>query len=185
MEVTTSRALRQRREGARATRPRTWWRPSTSPWIASGATSRSAMRRAKSSSAGRSSATACTGSPAVLPSSVSRRATPSRSCSTTAGSSFPRSGGGLARGSPILDLQTSAPEQIQYLLSDAKSRIAIAEKAFLDPDPGCAQGPAGPRARDRRRRRRRRSHLDEVMEMDPEFDPAESVEALGPDDLLT
>ena len=27
--------------------------------------------------------------------------------------------------------------------------------------------------------------LDELMEMDPEFDPAESVEQLGPDDLLT
>ena len=27
--------------------------------------------------------------------------------------------------------------------------------------------------------------LDEVMEMDPEFDPAESVEALAPDDFLT
>ena len=27
--------------------------------------------------------------------------------------------------------------------------------------------------------------LDELMEMDPEFDPAESVEQIGPDDLLT
>ncbi len=27
--------------------------------------------------------------------------------------------------------------------------------------------------------------LDELVEMDPEFDPAESVEQVGPDDLLT
>ena len=27
--------------------------------------------------------------------------------------------------------------------------------------------------------------LDELMEMDPEFDPGESVEQIGPDDLLT
>jgi long-subunit acyl-CoA synthetase (AMP-forming) len=88
-------------------------------------------------------------------------------------------------GVPFSIYQTSAPEQIQYLLSDAKSRIAIAEKAFLDrilearkdlPDLEhviVVDGDGGDHT------------LDEVMEMDPEFDPAESVEALGPDDLLT
>jgi long-subunit acyl-CoA synthetase (AMP-forming) len=88
-------------------------------------------------------------------------------------------------GVPFSIYQTSAPEQIQYLLADAKSRIAIAEKAFLDrilearkdlPDLEhviVVDGDGGDHT------------LDEVMEMDPEFDPAESVEALGPDDLLT
>ena len=88
-------------------------------------------------------------------------------------------------GVPFSIYQTSAPEQIQYLLSDAKSRIAIVEKAFLDrilearkdlPDLEhviVVDGDGGDHT------------LDEVMEMDPEFDPAESVEALGPDDLLT
>ena len=88
-------------------------------------------------------------------------------------------------GVPFSIYQTSAPEQIQYLLSDAKSKIAIAEKAFLDrilearkdlPDLEhviVVDGDGGDHT------------LDEVMEMDPEFDPAGSVEALGPDDLLT
>jgi long-subunit acyl-CoA synthetase (AMP-forming) len=88
-------------------------------------------------------------------------------------------------GVPFSIYQTSAPEQIQFLLSDAKSRIAIVEKAFLDrilearkdlPDLEhviVVDGDGGDHT------------LDEVMEMDPEFDPAESVEALGPDDLLT
>jgi long-subunit acyl-CoA synthetase (AMP-forming) len=88
-------------------------------------------------------------------------------------------------GVPFSIYQTSAPEQIQFLLSDAKSRIAIVEKAFLDrilearkelPDLEhviVVDGDGGDHT------------LDEVMEMDPEFDPAGSVEALGPDDLLT
>jgi long-chain acyl-CoA synthetase len=88
-------------------------------------------------------------------------------------------------GVPFSIYQTSAPEQIQYLLSDAKSKIAIVEKAFLDrilearkdlPDLEhviVVDGDGGDHT------------LDAVMEMDAEFDPAESVEALGPDDLLT
>jgi long-chain acyl-CoA synthetase len=88
-------------------------------------------------------------------------------------------------GVPFSIYQTSAPEQIQYLLSDAESKIAIVEKAFLDrilqarkelPDLEhviVVDGDGGDHT------------LDEVMEMDPQFDPAESVEALEPDDLLT
>jgi long-chain acyl-CoA synthetase len=88
-------------------------------------------------------------------------------------------------GVPYSIYQTYAPEQIQYLLSDAKSRIAIVEKAFLDNFnearkdlPGLehlivVDGEGGDHT------------LDEVMAMAPEFDPAESVEALEPDDLLT
>ncbi len=86
---------------------------------------------------------------------------------------------------PFSIYQTSAPEQIQYLVSDAESRIAIVEKAFLD------------RFNEARRELPKLEHLivvdaeggdhtlDELMEMDRGFDPAERVEAIGPDDLLT
>jgi long-chain acyl-CoA synthetase len=86
---------------------------------------------------------------------------------------------------PFSIYQTSAPEQIQYLLSDAKSKVAITEREFLD------------RIEDARKDLPELEHvivvdgeggdhtLDELMEMDPEFDPAESVESIGPDDLLT
>jgi long-chain acyl-CoA synthetase len=88
-------------------------------------------------------------------------------------------------GIPYSIYQTYTPEQIQYLVSDAGSRIAIVEKAFLDnfnearkelPDLEhliVVDGEGGDHT------------LDEVMEMDPDFDPAETVEELGPDDLLT
>ena len=88
-------------------------------------------------------------------------------------------------GVPFSIYQTSAPEQIEYLMSDSKSRFAIVETAFLDrfvearkdlPDLEhliVVDGEGGDHT------------LDEVMEMDPDFDPAESVESVGPDDLLT
>ncbi|HKH42298.1 MAG TPA: AMP-dependent synthetase/ligase [Solirubrobacterales bacterium] len=88
-------------------------------------------------------------------------------------------------GVPFSIYQTYTPEQIQYLVSDAKSRIAIVEKAFLDNFnqarddlPGLehlivVDGEGGDHT------------LDEVMAMAPDFDPAESVQALEPDDLLT
>jgi long-chain acyl-CoA synthetase len=86
---------------------------------------------------------------------------------------------------PFSIYQTSAPEQIEYVLSDAKSRVAIIESAFLD------------RFQEVREKLPELEHvivvdgeggdhsLDELMEMDPEFDPAESVESIGPDDMLT
>ncbi len=86
---------------------------------------------------------------------------------------------------PFSIYQTSAPEQIQYLLSDAESKLAITEQAFVDRIndargdlPGLehvivVDGEGGDHT------------LDELMEMDPEFDPAERVESIGPDDLLT
>ncbi len=86
---------------------------------------------------------------------------------------------------PFSIYQTYAPEQIQYLLSDAESKLVITEQAYLDNVSEARQGVStlenvivvdgegGDLT------------LDEVMEMDPEFDPAESVEQVGPDDLLT
>jgi long-chain acyl-CoA synthetase len=86
---------------------------------------------------------------------------------------------------PFSVYQTYTPEQIQYLLSDAESKLVITEQAYLDnvkearkglstlENVIVVDGDGGDLT------------LDELMEMDPEFDPAESVEQLGPDDLLT
>jgi long-chain acyl-CoA synthetase len=86
---------------------------------------------------------------------------------------------------PFSIYQTSAPEQIQYVVSDAEAKIAIIEEAFLERFnevrkdlPKLEQvivvdGNGGDHT------------LEELMEMDPEFDPAESVESLELDDLLT
>jgi long-subunit acyl-CoA synthetase (AMP-forming) len=86
---------------------------------------------------------------------------------------------------PFSIYQTYAPEQIQYLLSDAESTVVITEEAYLDnvlearkdlpslEHVIVVDGDGGDHT------------LDDVMEMDPEFDPVESVEQVGPDDLLT
>jgi long-chain acyl-CoA synthetase len=86
---------------------------------------------------------------------------------------------------PFSIYQTYAPEQIQYLLSDAESKLVITEEAYLDnvtearkgvstlENVIVVDGDGGDLT------------LDELMEMNPEFDPAESVEQLEPDDLLT
>jgi long-chain acyl-CoA synthetase len=86
---------------------------------------------------------------------------------------------------PFSIYQTYAPEQIQYLLSDAESKVVITEQAYLDNVNKAREGVStlehvivvdgqgGDHS------------LDQLMEMDPEFDPAESVEQIGPDDLLT
>ena len=86
---------------------------------------------------------------------------------------------------PFSIYQTYAPEQIEYLLSDAESKLVITEQAYLDNVNEARKGVST------------LEHvivvdgdggdltLDELMEMDPEFDPAESVEQIGPDDLLT
>jgi long-subunit acyl-CoA synthetase (AMP-forming) len=86
---------------------------------------------------------------------------------------------------PFSIYQTYAPEQIEYLLSDAESKLVITEQAYLDnvnkarkglstlENVIVVDGEGGDLT------------LGELMEMDPEFDPAESVEQVGPDDLLT
>ena len=86
---------------------------------------------------------------------------------------------------PFSIYQTYAPEQIEYILSDAESKLVVTEEAYLDNVKTAREGlstlenvivvdgDGGDLT------------LDEVMEMDPEFDPAESVEQIGPDDLLT
>ena len=88
-------------------------------------------------------------------------------------------------GVPFSIYQTSAPEQIQYVVSDAGAKIAIVEKPFLE---------TFEKAREELPKIERVIVIDgdggdhtlaEVEEMDPDFDAAASVEDVEPDDLLT
>ncbi|MGH2923271.1 MAG: AMP-dependent synthetase/ligase [Solirubrobacterales bacterium] len=86
---------------------------------------------------------------------------------------------------PFSIYQTSSPEQIQYVCEHAKARVAIVETMFLEQFEKARQdlpeiehvivvdGDGGDHT------------LEEVEAMDPGFDPAEIVEELEPDDLLT
>jgi long-chain acyl-CoA synthetase len=86
---------------------------------------------------------------------------------------------------PFSVYQTYAPEQIQYLLSDAESKVIVTELAYLDNVKAAREGlpnlekvivvdgDGGDLT------------MDELMAMNPGFDPAESVEQIGPDNLLT
>jgi long-subunit acyl-CoA synthetase (AMP-forming) len=88
-------------------------------------------------------------------------------------------------GVPFSIYQTSSPEQIQYVVSDAGARIAIVEKMFLETFEKAraelpevehvivVDGDGGDHT------------LAELEEMDPGFDIWPSVEAIEPDDLLT
>jgi len=86
---------------------------------------------------------------------------------------------------PFSIYQTYAPEQIEYLLSDAESKIVITEQAYLDNVNEARQGVSTLERVIVVDGEGGDLTLDELMEMDPEFDPAESVESIGPDDLLT
>ena len=86
---------------------------------------------------------------------------------------------------PFSIYQTSSPEQIEYVCSDAGAKVAIIESAFLDTFnkareqlPGIEtlvviDGDGGEQT------------LDSLEALDPDFDPAESIAAVEPDDLLT
>ncbi len=88
-------------------------------------------------------------------------------------------------GVPFSIYQTSSPEQIEYVCSDAGAKVAIVETAFGEVfDKARANlpelesvivvdGDGGTHT------------LEEVEAMDPEFDPASIVDELEPDDLLT
>ena len=86
---------------------------------------------------------------------------------------------------PFSIYQTYAPEQIEYLLSDAESKLVITEQAYLDNVKEARQGVSTLERVIVVDGEGGDLTLDELMEMDPEFDPAESVESIGPDDLLT
>ena len=86
---------------------------------------------------------------------------------------------------PFSIYQTSSPEQIQYVVSDAGAKVAIIESAFAEVFgkareqlPGIEtlvviDGDGGDHT------------LAELEQLDPEFDTTETVAAVGPDDLLT
>ncbi len=88
-------------------------------------------------------------------------------------------------GIPFSIYQTSSPEQIQYVCSDADTKVAIVEEMFL------------PQFNEARKDLPALEHvvvvggeggdstLEELEQMDPDFDPAEIVEELTPDDMLT
>ena len=87
---------------------------------------------------------------------------------------------------PFSIYQTSSPEQIQYVVSDAGAKVAIVETAFLEVFGQGARGPARDRDADRRRRRGRRPHARSARGAGPGLrhlrDASPTVE---PDDLLT
>jgi long-subunit acyl-CoA synthetase (AMP-forming) len=88
-------------------------------------------------------------------------------------------------GVPFSVYQTSSPEQIQYVIDHAGAKVAIVETAFLE------------QFNKARESLPKLEHLvvldgkggdhtfEELEAMDPDFDPAEIVDTLEPDDLLT
>jgi long-subunit acyl-CoA synthetase (AMP-forming) len=86
---------------------------------------------------------------------------------------------------PFSIYQTSSPEQIQYVVSDAGAKVALIETAFLDSFNKAREdlpeiekvividGPGGDMT------------LAELEEVDPDFDPSDSIQDVQPDDLLT
>ncbi len=86
---------------------------------------------------------------------------------------------------PFSIYQTSSPEQIQYVVADAGAKVAIVEAAFMEVFAKAREdlpeletlvtvdGDGGDHT------------LDELEALDPDFDPAEAIADVGPDDLLT
>jgi long-subunit acyl-CoA synthetase (AMP-forming) len=88
-------------------------------------------------------------------------------------------------GVPFSVYQTSSPEQIQYVVDHAGAKVAVVETAFLE---------QFEKARENLPKLEHLVVLDgdggdhtfeELEAMDPDFDPAEIVDTLEPDDLLT
>jgi long-chain acyl-CoA synthetase len=89
---------------------------------------------------------------------------------------------------PFSIYQTLSPEQIQYVVSDARAKVAIVEEAFLEQMLGARElgldelehvivleGARGEGT----------TAWDDVEGSDPDFDPEPSWRAIEPDDLLT
>ena len=86
---------------------------------------------------------------------------------------------------PFSIYQTSSPEQIQYVVSDAEARVAVVESSFLEAfskaREGLAQletlvvidGDGGDHT------------LESLEAIDPDFDRSEAIAAVDADDLLT
>jgi long-subunit acyl-CoA synthetase (AMP-forming) len=88
-------------------------------------------------------------------------------------------------GVPFSIYQTSTPEQIQYVVSDAGAKVAVVEEAFLETFEQARKelpavehvivvdGDGGDKS------------LAELEEMDPDYDVTAGLEQIDPDDLLT
>jgi long-subunit acyl-CoA synthetase (AMP-forming) len=88
-------------------------------------------------------------------------------------------------GVPFSIYQTSSPDQIQYVCEDAGVKVAVVERAFLDVFKKAREqlpaietlividGEGGDHT------------LESLEELDPGFDPSETIAAVEPDDLLT
>jgi long-subunit acyl-CoA synthetase (AMP-forming) len=88
-------------------------------------------------------------------------------------------------GVPFSIYQTSTPEQIQYVVSDAGAKVAVVEEAFLETFEQARKelpavehvivvdGDGGDNS------------LAELEEMDPDYDVTAGLEQIDPDDLLT
>ena len=86
---------------------------------------------------------------------------------------------------PFSIYQTSSPDQIQYVCSDAAVKVAVVERAFLDVFNKAREdlpeietlividGEGGDHT------------LESLEQLDPEYDPSEAIAAVEPDDLLT
>src|SRR5919106_4420079 len=88
-------------------------------------------------------------------------------------------------GVPFSIYQTSSPEQIQYVVSDAGAKVAFVESMFLERFAKAREGlpelehviTVGGEGGDH--------SLEELAGMDADFDPTDAIEELEPDDLLT
>ena len=86
---------------------------------------------------------------------------------------------------PFSIYQTSSPEQIEYVVSDAGAKVAVVESAFLEVFSKAREqlpnvetlividGEGGDHT------------LASLEQVDPDFDPSDIVESIEPDDLLT
>ena len=155
--------------------------------IAWATTWRSATRRAIRSSTGTSFATRSTGSPAASRSSGVKKGDTVAIMLGNRWEFIPsRPGGRLPRRDSVLglpDLRAGADPvpPLGRREQGRDHRAGVPRQRQRG-----AEGPPGARAPDRRRRRGRRPHPRRARwRWTREFDPAESVEQIGPDDLLT
>ncbi len=89
-------------------------------------------------------------------------------------------------GIPFSIYQTSSPEQIQYVCSDAECKVAIVETMFLEQFEKAREDLPEHRARDRRRRRRRHPHARRARGDGSRLRPGRrSSTSSQPDDMLT
>jgi long-subunit acyl-CoA synthetase (AMP-forming) len=86
---------------------------------------------------------------------------------------------------PFSIYQTSSPEQIAYVVGDAEAGVAIVEAGFLEPFQRARADLPALEHLVLLDREDGGETLAQLEARDPDFDPAVSADAVGPDDLLT